>query len=55
MPPDWQFTFRDRSARRSSFERLFGWDFDRVILAHGAPLHAGAKGVFEREYAWALA
>ena len=55
MPPDWQFSFRDRAARRASFERLFEWEFDRVILAHGALLDAGAKAVFQREYAWALA
>ncbi|MBE7418967.1 MAG: DUF4336 domain-containing protein [Ideonella sp.] len=55
MPPDWQLTFTDRAARRATFERLLAWDFDRVILAHGAPLQAGAKAVFEREYAWALA
>jgi len=55
MPPDWQLSFRDRAARRASFERLLALDFDRVILAHGALLDAGAKLVFQREYAWALA
>jgi len=55
MPPDWQLTFRDRAARRASFARLLSWDFDRVILAHGALLRSGAKRVLEREYAWALA
>lgn len=28
-------TVRDQQAFRGSIERLFGWDFDRVILAHG--------------------
>lgn len=55
MPPDWQWSFSDHAARRASFERLLGWDFDRVILAHGALLTSGAKAVFWREYAWALA
>jgi hypothetical protein len=56
MPPDWRYTFRDRAARRASFERLLGWDFDRVILAHGALLTTGAGPLFQREYAhWALA
>lgn len=54
MPPDWQLSFRDRAATRESFERILAWDFDRVILAHGALLESGAKAVFEREYAWAL-
>jgi len=54
MPPDWQFSFRDRAKTRASFERILSWDFDRVILAHGALLESGAKTHFEREYAWAL-
>lgn len=55
MPPDWQISFRDRTVLRDSFTRLFEWDFDRVILAHGALLHSGAKAHFQKEYAWALA
>jgi len=55
MPPDWQLSFRDAASRRASFERVLGWDFDRVILAHGKLLASGAHRVFEREYAWALA
>lgn len=55
MPRDWQITFQDHEARRASFERLLKWDFDRVILAHGALLPSQAKPIFQREYAWALA
>lgn len=55
MPPDWQLTFRDHEACRASFARLLKWDFDRVVLAHGALLTAQAKKIFQREYAWALA
>jgi hypothetical protein len=54
MPPDWRLTFRDRIATRRSFSRLLAWDFERVILAHGALLEADARRIFEREYAWAL-
>lgn len=54
MPPDWQLTFRDDDARRASFERLLRWDFDRVILAHGALLPSRPKVIFQREYAWAV-
>lgn len=54
MPPDWQLSFRDRAALRDSFSRLFEWDFDAVILSHGALLRSGAKAVFRREYAWTL-
>lgn len=55
MPPDWRLIFRDRVATRRSFSRLLAWDFERVILAHGGHLEAGAWRIFEREYAWALA
>ncbi len=54
MPPDWQWSFRDRAATRASFERLLAWDFDRVILAHGCLLESGAKAIFRREYRWAV-
>jgi hypothetical protein len=54
LPPDWRLTFRDRIATRRSFSRLLAWDFERVILAHGALLEADARRIFEREYAWAL-
>jgi len=54
VPRDWQWTFRRRGATRRSFERLLSWDFDRVILAHGRLIEAGAKDVLRRSYAWAL-
>jgi hypothetical protein len=55
MPPDWRLSFRDREATRASFTRLLAWDFERVILAHGRLIGAGAHAIFEREYVWALA
>jgi hypothetical protein len=54
MPRDWKWTFRRRGATRRSFERLLSWDFERVILAHGRLIEAGAKDAFRRSYAWAL-
>lgn len=54
MPADWQLSFRDRDATRASFERVFAWDFDRTILAHGRLVERDAKEVLAGEYAWAL-
>ena len=54
MPPDWQLSFRNRRATRASFQRVLSWDFDRVILAHGALLERDAHEIFRRAYAWAL-
>ena len=36
MPPDMRLSFRDRKAARRSVERILAWEFDRVVLAHGA-------------------
>ena len=55
MPRDWKWTFRRRGATRRSFERLLSWDFERVILAHGRLIEAGARDALRRSYAWALA
>lgn len=54
MPPDWQLSFRDREATRTSFERILSWDFDRILLAHGRPVAGNAREGFLHEYAWAL-
>ena len=54
VPPDWQLSFRDREATRASFQRILRWDFDRVILAHGALLECDAREILARAYAWAL-
>ena len=42
----------DRAALRGSVEHLLGWDFDRLILAHGEIVEAGAKDVFARVFGW---
>jgi hypothetical protein len=34
---------RDRAAMASSLERLFSWDFDRVVMAHGDMVAQGGK------------
>jgi len=34
---------RDRQAFRGSFDRLLEWDFDRVVMSHGAILESGGK------------
>jgi hypothetical protein len=34
---------RDRAAARRSVDRILRWDFDRVIMSHGAVLETGGK------------
>ncbi len=38
----WRYA-RDRAATAASIERVLGWDFDRLVPAHGAVLDTGAK------------
>lgn len=42
----------DRSAFRGSMERVLSWDFDRVILGHGANIEVGGKQRVREAFAW---
>ena len=44
---------RDKQALCRAVERILGWDFDRMILAHGRLVESGAKDLFARAYAFA--
>ena len=46
---------RDRRAARESLERILGWDFDRVVVAHGDVLESGGHEALRRGYSWLLA
>jgi hypothetical protein len=46
---------RDRRAARLSLERILGWDFDRVVIAHGDVLESGGREALRRGYSWLLA
>lgn len=43
---------KDRTALRSSLNRIQEWDFDRVIVAHGEILERGGKEAMQTQYAW---
>jgi Domain of unknown function (DUF4336) len=45
---------RDRRAARESLERIFAWDFDRIIVAHGDLLESGGHELLRRGYSWLL-
>lgn len=36
-------TIKDRAALRASLDQMLAWDFDRLVLSHGANLETGAK------------
>lgn len=46
---------RDRRAARQSLERILGWDFDRVVVAHGDVLESGGREGLREGYSWLLA
>lgn len=48
----WRLTTRDRGAAARSVGRVLGWDFDRVIPAHGAVLEANARSALTGTLAW---
>ncbi len=54
FPRDFRFTLTDRSAARRSVERILGWQFQRIVLAHGRVVHAEGKGALEQAFGWLL-
>ena len=45
---------RDRDRARASLERVLAWDFDRIVVCHGAVLESGGKEALRRAYDWLL-
>lgn len=45
---------KDRAAARASLERVLAWDFDRIVVCHGAVLESGGKDALRRAYDWLL-
>ena len=45
---------KDKQAFSASIERLFRWDFENVILAHGDILIGNGKRALTRTFEWAL-
>ena len=41
-----------RAAARADLERILEWDFDRVVLAHGAVVEEGGRDALRQAYAW---
>jgi hypothetical protein len=44
--------FRDRAAGRAAIDRMLGWDFDRIVVAHGDVIESGGKQVLREAFAW---
>lgn len=49
---DMKMTFLNRSLARRSLEKLLSWDFDKLIIAHGACIESGAKQYIKTVFRW---
>lgn len=47
----WRFFVKDRKAFLASLEKLFSWEFDRLIMAHGDIVESNAKQVLREALA----
>ncbi len=52
VPLDIRLSFIHRDRARRSLERLLGWDFDKLIIAHGPCVVNEAKLFVERAFRW---
>ena len=52
VPLDMKLLFRKRRSVRRSLEKLLAWDFDKLIIAHGACIESGAKQYVENAFRW---
>lgn len=33
--PEYQLSWKDKAAAKDSFDRILGWEFERIVIAHG--------------------
>lgn len=45
-------SFSDRAAARRSLDDVLEWPFERLVVGHGTPLHAGAREALASAYSW---
>jgi hypothetical protein len=43
---------RDRKLARRQVDRMLAWDFERILLAHGAPVEHDGPAVLRHAYTW---
>lgn len=45
-------TIKDRAALRQSLDKIFAWNFDRIVLSHGRNVDSGGKEMLREAYAF---
>lgn len=54
LHPVIRLVYRDRKRARADVAKVLEWDFDRVIISHGAIVTEGAQAQTERGVAWLM-
>ncbi|GLI22427.1 hypothetical protein GGQ86_000227 [Xanthobacter flavus] len=52
VPRKFRVAFVDRDAARRGLERILGWQIERVVMAHGEPIHANGHASVRRAFRW---
>lgn len=52
VPRDMRLAVRDRDAARRSLQRILSWDFDRIIVGHGAIVETGGRAALQQAFEW---
>jgi hypothetical protein len=52
VPMEVRMTMTDRVAARACVKRLFAWEFDRLVIAHGICLERDARAHIESAFTW---
>ena len=52
VPIDIRLSFTQRQLARQSLSKLLSWDFDKLIIGHGACIEKDAKPFVERVFQW---
>ncbi len=49
LRPTWTF---NRGTNRKAVDRILAWDFDRLVVGHGAVVETGARDTLAKGYRW---
>jgi len=52
VPRKFRMATNDRATARAAVARMIGWAPERLVIAHGAPVEAGATEVLRRAFGW---
>lgn len=54
VPRKFRIATTDKSAARDGIQRVLEWPTDRLVMAHGAPMHSGGKEALRQAFEWLM-